>query len=757
MRKSQRFILFLIVLLLSFPFWGALVLNQLWNIKIFKIQKELTFEVVSMNFNTIHLRNIFFKSSQMECEMEEVSLAFSLGSLIKNHKLEELSAHGFAIKMGSSAKAPFDSVAKNKSAVVADEVVGAFLKLNVPIEVDSIRVSDGLLSTMTGWSIAMIKLQGSLYREAISLDLKTSVNDIYFESKINLKEGDLTITSCAPAIGTALKVNVQSKGDHFMGDGDLRATSFGENVMAFKAEGTLMDGQLTVRYNKADTSSENWSLVWKNGEPYQILSNDHEVMKINEVNQAISGVIESKSHDVSKGLKVQKSSLLWELRPIQNSWIGAVEYHAQLKLLDSNQVSDLKMTLKKSSLNSSWNFKAAMDCLEWSRIKFRDIGLSFPLQRSFETGTLSSNVFLDRIGEVQIKSEIAFREEGLMLAGNVRVKQIEGGLFPIKGLLRTNFKANEIPFSFHCFVEKHELGMFTDDFGLFEGHLSLTCDANVQFAFDLQHGWSESLKLSWSEGFFSNESMSHRINGLKGSIETDQVLRMNTGPAQEFGWEECFVQGLTFSKGKVFWQWEKEQQLFIESLTMHWCQGELSLLPLRLKPDLKELEVTFFCEGLQLADMLETFQLGEVEGRGELGGKISFSVKDDHWSFNKTYLFSDPEVKGTLLLKEARGLDATMGASKLALARECLKDYSYQWAKLNFVSEGDSLVLKLNMDGKPNRLLPFRFEPKTAEFIYDESSPGVDLKGLKLNVNFRSKQILPWLESSFKWLEKMEF
>ena len=90
-----------------------------------------------------------------------------------------------------------------------------------------------------------------------------------------------------------------------------------------------------------------------------------------------------------------------------------------------------------------------------------------------------------------------------------------------------------------------------------------------------------------------------------------------------------------------------------------------------------------------------------------------------------------------------------MGQSNLKLARESLRDYDYKWAKMKFISENDSFVIRLEMDGKPNGLLPFRFDPKTADFIYDEASPGVHLQGLKLNTNFRSEQFIPLLKTLY--------
>jgi hypothetical protein len=289
-----------------------------------------------------------------------------------------------------------------------------------------------------------------------------------------------------------------------------------------------------------------------------------------------------------------------------------------------------------------------------------------------------------------------------------------------------------------------------------EGHLSASVNAAVQLSYKPSSGWSESLSFSAHHGFFATNDFSMTMSGIEMALSSDQIFSMNTGPSQSFKWKSFKSQGMEFIDGKVFWQWERQQKLFVESLKMGWCGGALSLLPIRLDEARNDFDFTFFCERVQLAEVLKTFQVGEVEGEGELGGKISFAFQNGKWRFEDTYLYSDPAKEGRLMIKEAQMLDQAMDQSQLQLARESLKDYRYKWAKVNFVSEKDNLLLKLVMDGKPNGLLPFRFDPKTAQFIYDKESPGVDLKGLKLNTNFRSEQFMPLLERSLNFLKKIE-
>jgi hypothetical protein len=74
----------------------------------------------------------------------------------------------------------------------------------------------------------------------------------------------------------------------------------------------------------------------------------------------------------------------------------------------------------------------------------------------------------------------------------------------------------------------------------------------------------------------------------------------------------------------------------------------------------------------------------------------------------------------------------------MELAREALKDYDYSWAKLNINSEGEELLLQMQMDGKPARTLPFVYRKDIGGFMKVEAdAKGSKFQGIRLDVNFR--------------------
>jgi len=75
--------------------------------------------------------------------------------------------------------------------------------------------------------------------------------------------------------------------------------------------------------------------------------------------------------------------------------------------------------------------------------------------------------------------------------------------------------------------------------------------------------------------------------------------------------------------------------------------------------------------------------------------------------------------------------------SQIDLAREALKHYRYDWAKLDITTEQENLNLKLKLDGTPVEVLPFEYRQDFGGFVrVDADSPGSRFQGIRLDVNF---------------------
>jgi hypothetical protein len=132
-----------------------------------------------------------------------------------------------------------------------------------------------------------------------------------------------------------------------------------------------------------------------------------------------------------------------------------------------------------------------------------------------------------------------------------------------------------------------------------------------------------------------------------------------------------------------------------------------------------------------------------AEGEGSLSGRIPVVYSGGNISFDKGFLFSTPGKGGRVMIKNTQNLTAgipmdTPEFGQLDLAREALKDFDYQWAKLELNTSGDTLFMKMELDGKPAGLLPFEYKKEVGSFVrVDASSPGSRFQGIKLNVNLK--------------------
>jgi len=150
-----------------------------------------------------------------------------------------------------------------------------------------------------------------------------------------------------------------------------------------------------------------------------------------------------------------------------------------------------------------------------------------------------------------------------------------------------------------------------------------------------------------------------------------------------------------------------------------------------------------YCDRLNLPMILE--QLGGVnaEGIGTVNGRLPIQVKNGKIRFSDGFLFSTPGEGGKIHVTGTEMLTAGIPRNtpqyvQLELAREALKNYDYDWAKLNLKTEGDNAVLRLQLNGKPSKPLPFVYNKEIGGFAkVDVGNKGSIFQGIRLDVNFR--------------------
>lgn len=246
-----------------------------------------------------------------------------------------------------------------------------------------------------------------------------------------------------------------------------------------------------------------------------------------------------------------------------------------------------------------------------------------------------------------------------------------------------------------------------------------------------------------NQGRLRQESKNLSLKGMDITLQIDDVIRMKSAPKQKLRVGQLAFGNLEAQNLDVDFQLEEEQTLFIEKAGIEWSKGKIHTSAIRIVPGKEDYDVTLFCDRLNLAMVLEQLGAARADGEGTVNGRIPILWRNGRLSFDNGFLYSTPGQTGAIQLSGTQALLAglppgTPQHTQLDIATEALKDYTYKWAKLNVRSENDMLLLKLQFDGKPNRLLPFAYDQSLGQFKRVSGAGQADFKGISIDLNLRS-------------------
>lgn len=234
-----------------------------------------------------------------------------------------------------------------------------------------------------------------------------------------------------------------------------------------------------------------------------------------------------------------------------------------------------------------------------------------------------------------------------------------------------------------------------------------------------------------------------KMEGIQLALYFTDLFKTKSAPKQVISFMNASLGNLHVSSGKIEFQVESDRSLLIENSSLKWCNGYVYSPAVRISPKTKDYHLILYCDRLNLPMILE--QLGGVnaEGIGTVNGRLPIQIKNGKIRFSDGFLFSTPGDGGKIHVTGTEMLTAGIPRNtpqyvQIELAREALKDYDYDWAKLNLKSEGDTAVLRLQINGKPSKPLPFVFNKDIGGFAkIDAGSKGSIFQGIRLDVNFR--------------------
>lgn len=228
------------------------------------------------------------------------------------------------------------------------------------------------------------------------------------------------------------------------------------------------------------------------------------------------------------------------------------------------------------------------------------------------------------------------------------------------------------------------------------------------------------------------------IDGLDCALKLPRLPNPVSSPSQRCTAAAIDVGKLHFSDAAVTFRIEDRETLFIEESRASWSQGTVEFGSLRLSARDRAIDTTLYCNGINLAELLNQFGLDQTEGQGALNGRLPVHLSAKGLRFDQGFLFSTPGTGGILRFTETdmlrQGMADVGEAGYLDYSLKALEDFAYDWTRLSFDTEGENLLLSMNLEGKPREPLPFGF--KDGRIV--ETGKGQGLQHpVRLDINFR--------------------
>ena len=253
------------------------------------------------------------------------------------------------------------------------------------------------------------------------------------------------------------------------------------------------------------------------------------------------------------------------------------------------------------------------------------------------------------------------------------------------------------------------------------------------------------VQLLLENGSFQWPELKLDAENIRLDLRFNDLLGMNTPGGQSFRIGRLRCGDLDFGNATVLFDIASKEQANIERASVEWCGGTVMVHSIRLNPsslDRFAVNTELYCENLSLAELVSQLGLSNASGDGALFGKIPVRFSSQRGLLiDSSYLYSRPGGSNTIKLadpeKIAGGMaDAALRQSQLDFALEALRDFTYSWAKLNFTTEKENLVLSLQFDGRPNQPLPFAYDENSGQLRRDPAGKAV-FEGIQLNINTR--------------------
>ncbi|MFC1837297.1 YdbH domain-containing protein [Thermodesulfobacteriota bacterium] len=585
---------------------------------------------------------------------------------------------------------------------------------------------------------ASIGLDGSVFTK----DGIQSTGDIHFrvtDPKVKLEsKTSPAIIKGSPEWDAHFSMDITKEGEwqaaiESPGDKDTMEVVFGKNILMAQSPSFIIDAksdtdrlQANIKVNIADahiTLPDALEIVLPKAE----LQGSFNRITGSDLNKTVSGGFTLDVPD----MEIQKNSVTGKTSLALNGKIAPQLFNDIKSILITGKLDVRKASMSDSENNISINTITGKVPWQWPRSSRKTGG-------SLEVSGIRWNS--SEIGSFE--TAITLENSIYTIDGKFTHSLPQGLTTSIRG--QTGFADAQFQADFMM----HMKNTTFSSLHLGELHSSLinsymSGELGLQGEIKIDHnGLYGNISTMMQSGRFELPDKKYTIQNISMNFLLPSLPTLRSSPAQQILFDKASIGDLTLEKGKIIWQLESPDSIFIEEGVVRWAGGRIFTNAVRISPERQELVIPIFCDRLKLTELLHEFGITDAEGEGTVSGRIPLLIGKDTIGFEDGFLYSSPGQGGSVRVKAFDMLSTGIPKNspqfaQVDFAAEALKNFRYNWVKLLFNSEGDDLFMEMQMDGKPVQSLPFSYDTQTGLLQrMQDGTKGID-QPIRLDVNFR--------------------
>ncbi len=245
------------------------------------------------------------------------------------------------------------------------------------------------------------------------------------------------------------------------------------------------------------------------------------------------------------------------------------------------------------------------------------------------------------------------------------------------------------------------------------------------------------VRLSISGASVKDPAQELSLEGVNLEFELPSLPALRSSPGLKASVNRIRFGGIDVRDFLLFYRMESPTVWAVEAVKAGWASGVVRMEFTRFDFSKKSCELVLHCDRLNLSEILNQLGQKAAVGEGTLNGTLPVTISPGNIVFHDGFLNSTPGVTGSLKLSNTEYLTAGVPQNipqyaQLKFSQDVLKDFSYDWAKLNLTSKSDILTLQMKISGRPSHPLPYRYDG--GELV--QINTLTEFAGVRLDINF---------------------